>query len=44
MKYIPVIISVIVLLISGFLVADIGSKIVESRNNVIKTRLVELDK
>lgn len=44
MKYIPVIISILVLLIGGFLVADIGSKVVESRNNVAKTRLIELDK
>lgn len=44
MKYIPVIISMLVLLIGGFLVADFGSKVIKSRNNVIKTRLVGLDK
>lgn len=44
MKYIPIIISMIVLLIGGFLVADIGSKVIESRNLVIKTRLIEIAK
>lgn len=44
MKYIPVIISVLFLLIGGFLVADFGSKVIESRNSVTKTRLLELDK
>ena len=44
MKYIPVIISMLVLLVGGFLVADIGSKVIENRNSVIKTRLVKLDK
>lgn len=44
MKYIPVIISMIVLLIGGFIVADFGSKVIESRNNVVKTRLIEIDK